>query len=97
MWHMHGAGWGWWLLMSLGFIALCVALVFLIIWLVRGAQPSRSREPQEPPARASALEVLQRRLAAGEISVEQFEEIRTHIDDGRRHEAVGAAGQSGDA
>jgi putative membrane protein len=95
--YMHGPGWGWWLLMSLGFIAFCVALALPVIWLLRGTEPSHSREPQEPSTGASALEVLQRRLAAGEISVEEFEEICTRIDDGQRHEPVGAVGQSGDA
>jgi putative membrane protein len=93
VWYMHGTGWGWWVLMSLGMIAFWVAIIYLVLWLLRGT-PRRPREPQEPPADDSALEVLQRRLAAGEISGEEFEEIRKLLD-GQRREPVGAAGRPG--
>ena len=75
MWYMHDVGWGWWLLMSLGDGRLRGLFIYGAIWLVRGSTPSAKRISPEPP-----LTVLKRRLAAGEISVEEYE---------RLHEAVG--------
>ena len=83
MWYMHGAGWGWWLLMSIGMVAFWGAIIYLVVWLVRGAPPARRQEtadsPSEPP-----LEILQRRLAAGEISIDEYNERRDALDQERR-------------
>lgn len=46
-------------------------LILLIVWLVR----SFSGHASTPPA-DSALEILKRRLAAGEINQEQYEQAR---------------------
>jgi putative membrane protein len=88
VWYIHGAGWGWWVLMSLGMIVFWVAIIYLVARLIHGTLLSRSREPQEPQVDDSAPEVLQRRLAAGEISGVEYEEIRKLLD-GESREAVG--------
>ena len=95
MWYMHGAGWGWWVLMSLGMIVFWVAAIYLVVWLVRGTPSNRSREEHEPPRGDSAHEALRRRLATGEISREEYEQIRELLD-GQPREAVGVPAQSGD-
>jgi putative membrane protein len=86
---MHGAGWGWWVLVSLGMIAFWVTIVYLVVWLLRSAPPRSSQEPSQRPAGDPALELLRRRLAAGEISIREYEEIREKLD-GQPREPVGA-------
>lgn len=70
---MHGIGWGWWLLMSLGMVGFWALVVFAILAVVRAgsSEPERRVETPERP-----LDALQRRLAAGEISVEEYTERR---------------------
>jgi putative membrane protein len=65
-----GCGWPWpgliWLVLALLFWA---GLIGLLVWAVRS-----SAGPRHSPDRAA--EVLRRRLAAGEISQEEYERIR---------------------
>jgi uncharacterized membrane protein len=62
---------GWfWMLAFWGFIA------WLVVWAVRRLSGERPA-----PRGESALEVLRRRLAAGEITPEQFDELRRRMED----------------
>ena len=79
MWYMHGAGWGWWILMSVGMVAFWAAVIYLVVWLVRGAPPARRQEPTETSTE-TPLDLLQRRLAAGEISVDEYNERRQVLE-----------------
>jgi putative membrane protein len=72
MFYMHGVGWGWWLLMSIGTVAFWALVIWAIIALTRGA--SSVQLPDEEADRP--LDILQRRLARGEISVEEYEDLR---------------------
>jgi len=78
MFYMHGAGWAWWVLMSLGMVALSGLVIFGVLSFIR-----RDGEGRDEPARAveSPLTVLKRRLAGGEISVDEYEELRTALAD----------------
>jgi len=75
-------GWGNWgslsaiglILNALLFIGFVVLLVLGIRWIVRQFA-SRSNAV----AQSDALEIARRRLAAGEINVAEFEEIRARI------------------
>ena len=58
------------------FIALVVLLVFAIRWLVRQSAPRTSAG-----ASTEALDMARRRLAAGEISVQEFEDIRSRLQE----------------
>lgn len=78
MWHMYDVGWGWWLVMSLGMIAFWALVIYVGFWLARNARP---RERDEPPPRESPDDVLRRRLASGEIPVEEYERLRRAMDD----------------
>ncbi|MFQ6101669.1 MAG: SHOCT domain-containing protein [Anaerolineae bacterium] len=79
----NGFGWGAW--GGLGTVGLILNLVFFVgvlavlgvgtVWLVRQI---RGRPPA-PAGRVDPLEIARRRLAAGEISLDQFEEIRSRI------------------
>lgn len=63
----HGDGWG--IVMWLGMIVFWGGVIVLIVWLVRDGAGAR----QQAPHRESPLDVLHHRLAAGEISVEEYE------------------------
>lgn len=68
--HMDDWGPGWWIVMGLMMIVFWGLIVAGIAWLVRYlAQGGHQRE-------AGAVELLDRRLALGEISVEEYGERR---------------------
>ena len=78
-----GIGWGGW--GGMGMLGAILSLVFLVgslgflglgaTWLVR--QIGRQGAPSEP--QSDVLEIARRRLAAGEITVEEFDEIRSRV------------------
>lgn len=68
--YMHHMGAGWWLLTTLVALALWGLATWTALTLVRKRRAADS-EPIEPPAA-----ILGRRLAAGEISVEEYEARR---------------------
>ncbi|HET9720350.1 MAG TPA: SHOCT domain-containing protein [Solirubrobacteraceae bacterium] len=73
---MHSVGWGWWLIGAIGMIAFWGLVVYAVVALVGGrVRTGEAGPPVEPPSE-SALEILDRRLAAGELSVEEYEERR---------------------
>jgi putative membrane protein len=65
MWGMH---WGWW-------IFWIVVIIALVIVFKRGLPNQSSKPPRETP-----LETLQRRYAAGEITIEEYEERKAHLE-----------------
>jgi putative membrane protein len=71
--HDGDIGWGWMVVMMLGMVVFWGAVIFGIVWLIRGGM--------SPPSRGgdSAEEVLARRLAEGTISVEEYEERRAAL------------------
>lgn len=76
MWHM-GHGLGWW--MAFGRVWMVVfwgliiwAIYLLISRLSNGSRPTDMRGP-------SAREILDQRYARGELSQEQFEEMRQRL------------------
>lgn len=70
---MYGVGWGWWLLMSVGMVAFWGLVIWGIVTLARGGAP---RPPLQEKEQDRPLEILQRRLARGEISVEEYDKLR---------------------
>jgi len=77
MWRMHD-GWGWW--MVVGWVWMIVVLAF-IVWAVYAVAARLERRPQEQPSHHedSALAILERRYARGELTTEQFEEMRARL------------------
>ncbi len=71
----YGMGWFWPIIMVAFWIAVIVAVVFLITWLRKtprtGEQSARSED--------SALEILKRRYARGEIDKQEFEEKKKDL------------------
>lgn len=71
---MHGDfGGGWGVVMMIGMIVFWAAIVVLAVWLVRGVADQRA------PERKGPLEILQHRLAQGEISVEDYDRLREKL------------------
>jgi putative membrane protein len=81
-WHDYGwqMGWGmmgWFapIMMVVFWVAVIVAIVFLVRWLAAsGGAGSRS-----PKSEDSALEILKKRYARGEINKEEFEEKKKDL------------------
>jgi putative membrane protein len=73
-----GGGWGWW--MVFGWLWM-VVLWGLIIWgvytLVSRLSGGGSTQPRE-----TALDILERRYASGELTHDQFEEMRQRLTAG---------------
>jgi putative membrane protein len=71
-------GWGW-LAMLLGFLAMLAVIavvVLAVVWLVRALTgTARTGTERETP-----METLRRRLAAGEISHDEFERMQQTLE-----------------
>lgn len=82
--------WGWpnmmggyyggmgWIVIILGFIffiAIIVGIILLIVWLAKRATHSVS----EPKTNTKALDVLKERYAKGELTKEQYEDIKKDL------------------
>lgn len=79
MWEMHNVGAGWWILMSLGMVAFWGLVIWAIVSLARGIPNiQRDSEPAEPQ---TPLEILDRRLARGEVTASEYEEARELLVD----------------
>lgn len=73
--HMTTAGWIVSILWTLFILALLAAAVAWLISALSGRGAGTASEP-------SAREILDRRLASGELSVEQFKELRETLNGG---------------
>lgn len=73
----YGYGMGWFgpILTIAFWIAVIVGVVFLIRWLVVSTRTASHRAPAED----SALEILKKRYARGEINRQEFEEKRKDL------------------
>lgn len=68
-WGMHGdVGWGWMILMMTLMVLFWGAVIFGIVWLIRGSVDRRPARRTESPT-----DVLERRFAEGAISVEDYQ------------------------
>lgn len=78
MFYMHNLGWGWWLVMSIGMVAFWALVIYAIVWLIRDGQNPQQRDqplPESPP------QILKRRLAEGEISIDEYTRLVRALDD----------------
>jgi len=75
MWWWGNGAWGWGM-MAVGFvfmIAFWAAIIALIVWAVRAVSGGAG------PRERSALEIAKLRYARGEISREQYEQLRRDL------------------
>lgn len=76
MWWGMPDGFGWWMMFGgLWMVLFWVAIIAAIIWGVRAL----GRRDEEPQVREDPLEIARRRYARGEITREEFEEIRAAL------------------
>jgi putative membrane protein len=57
-------------------IALIIGVFFLVQWIMKSSKQGR----HQPGAGDSALEILKKRYASGEINKEEFEEQKKDIE-----------------
>ena len=74
--HMTTAGW---VVAILWTVIILALIVGAIAWLA-SALSNRDTNAAGSPVEGSAREILDRRLARGELSVEQYKELRASID-----------------
>jgi putative membrane protein len=75
MFYIHSFGWAWWLVMSIGMVAFWGLVIYAIVWLVRGQPP----QPPDQRPRERTEAVLRRRLAEGEISIDEYNRLHETI------------------
>jgi putative membrane protein len=78
MWpYGYGSGWGWmvggWIMMVVFWGLVIVGIVALIRGLGDRGLSNQTRHPEHP------IEILRRRYAAGELTKEQFEEMKRNV------------------
>jgi len=69
--HMDN-GWGW-AMMALWMIVAVVALVALVVWVIRN-QNSLHMRAADGPGVETPMQILDRRLAMGEITPQEYEQ-----------------------
>jgi uncharacterized membrane protein len=68
-WSMHGNGSGWWMGgMMIWMVVLWAAVILGVVWLVRAGVEQRPRRDK------GAIAILDRRLAEGAISIDEYRE-----------------------
>jgi putative membrane protein len=74
-WNGHGWGMGFgWIFMVLFWVLVIVGTVFLVRWIVSYGQKGQGMQSSETP-----LDILKKRYAKGEISREQYEQMKKDI------------------
>jgi len=77
MFYQHNMGAGGWVFMALGNIIIWSLIIAFIVWLARDL---RTRpHGHHITSGASASEILDRRLASGEITPEQYQQLHTTL------------------
>jgi len=71
----HDAG-GWWIFMMVFMAIFWISVIAVIAWVLTRLLPER-RESSQTHERAEAI--LDRRLAAGEIDVKTYDELRAKL------------------
>ena len=73
-WHHGEIGTGWWFVMMVLMVLFWAAVIAAVVWLARsaaaGGSTAGSRNPQE---------LLDERLAAGDIDIEEYERVRAAL------------------
>jgi putative membrane protein len=81
----HDWGGGWWIVMMLGMLIFWGVVIVGGVWLVRDLAGRRPRRGEDP----AALEILDRRLAEGAISIEEYGERRRALLDAAERDTPG--------
>lgn len=76
MWYM-GNGWGWWMIFGWVWMVIIWGLIIWAVFAVTGhlRRNDGGRSVVEP----TALEILERRYARGELTHDEFEQMRNRL------------------
>jgi putative membrane protein len=74
-----GAGWGWGALGGISMVLLWIGLIILIVWVVMKVIKSSSNGTGGGESGKEALDIVKKRYAKGEISKEEFEQIKKDL------------------
>ena len=73
-WHAHD-GMGWWMLFGgILWLVFLGTIIFFIVYALGGTRPAPRRHDEE-----DALEIAKRRYARGDISREEYDQIRRDL------------------
>jgi putative membrane protein len=78
--HMGDWGAGWWIVMMLGMVLFWGLVIGGVVWVVHELTRRRDGSPQEP----TPLGLLDRRLASGDIGIEEYKQRRSLLGNGSR-------------
>jgi uncharacterized membrane protein len=80
-WHDRGGhmSTGGWIFMVLGMVILIAVLVALVMWIV-SQQRTHAHGPGTLAAGMSPREALDHRLVSGEVTPEQYDQLRVRLD-----------------
>jgi putative membrane protein len=73
MWGFYGGGWWWMLIGMVSMVLFWGTIIWLVVWGIKQFTGDRRGDTG---SRETPLEIAQRRLARGEISREEFEELK---------------------
>jgi len=78
MWHYHD-GMGWWMVFgSVWIVIFWIIILFLVFWVIK--KISRNRDSgSDAIEKSDALSIARERYARGEISREEFEQIKKDL------------------
>jgi uncharacterized membrane protein len=94
MFYMHDIGWGWWFVMSIGTVAFWALAIGGIVWLIRGRQ---NVQQLDAPPLDNPNEILKRRLADSDISIEEYERLLETLDNHPRRDGFEDAADEANA
>ncbi len=81
----YGYGWGfgagWMMLMPLFWIALLGVIIWAVVRLTQGSGFGARPDSRHEPGRETPQEILDRRLASGEIDVAAYDEARQRLSE----------------
>lgn len=88
-WSMHSGGW--WILGAVAMMLMMGGMMWMMMRGMGGGSNRSSAPSESPPSTESPVEILKRRFAEGEISVEDYRERRAELTNGAGGGRVAAA------
>lgn len=85
-WHHDGVGSGWWIVMMVGMVAFWALVIYAIFWFLRGGEQGLGGRGGGAN-RATAMDILDRRLAEGDVTPEEYERRRRLLEDGGKSQS----------
>src|SRR5262249_55240902 len=87
MWHM-GDGWGWWMVMGWVWMVAFWGLVIWAVYAIFTRPGNTDRQTPAPMPGPNALDILAQRYALGDLSAEEYEQMRERITQSRGNAPV---------